>query len=113
MVFIASYGTVLVKHQCEHIYILYGGARRDKLAPVTTSRRFLRLRMEERPLIWRLAANVLNKQSRTAEKMLSSSLGGWRDAINSSSRILLRNVHTVILGAGLALWYESSKEKGS
>ena len=30
--------------------------------------RVLRLRMEERPPIWRVAANILNKQSRTAER---------------------------------------------
>jgi hypothetical protein len=37
--------------------------------------RVLRLRMEERPQIWRVAANILNKQSRTAETVWSSSLG--------------------------------------
>ena len=31
--------------------------------------------MEERPPIWRVAANKMNKQSRTAEKGWSSSLG--------------------------------------
>ena len=31
--------------------------------------------MEERPPIWRVAANKLNKQSRTADKGWSSSLG--------------------------------------
>jgi len=36
--------------------------------PVTTAWRVLGLRMEERPPIWRVAANILNKQSRTAEK---------------------------------------------
>jgi len=30
--------------------------------------RVLRLRMEERPPIWRVAENILNKQSRTADK---------------------------------------------
>jgi hypothetical protein len=40
----------------------------DKLVPVTTAWRILRLRMEERPPIWRVAANILNKQSRTADK---------------------------------------------
>jgi len=34
--------------------------------------------MEERPPIWRVTANILNKQSRTADKEWSSSLGeGW------------------------------------
>jgi hypothetical protein len=35
--------------------------------------------------IWRAAANILNKQSRTADKGLSSSLGAGREANNSSS----------------------------
>jgi hypothetical protein len=39
-----------------------------KWVPVTTAWRVLRLRMEERPPMWRVAANILNKQSRTAEK---------------------------------------------
>ena len=43
--------------------------------PVTTAWRVLRLRMEERPPIWRVAENKLNKQSRTADKGWSSSLG--------------------------------------
>ena len=41
---------------------------RDKWVPVTTAWRVLRLRMEERPPVWRVAANKLNKQSRTADK---------------------------------------------
>jgi hypothetical protein len=48
---------------------------RDKWA-VTMTWRVLRLRMEERPQICRVAANVLNKQSRTADKRWSSSWGG-------------------------------------
>ena len=47
--------------------------------PVTTAWRILRLRMEERPPIWRVTANKLNKPLRTADKGWSSSLGvGWR-----------------------------------
>jgi len=34
----------------------------DKGVPVTTAWRVLSSRMEERPPIWRVAANVLNKQ---------------------------------------------------
>jgi hypothetical protein len=52
--------------------------------PVNTAWRVLRLRMEERPPVWRVAANILNKQSRTADKGWSFSLGGWRGADNSS-----------------------------
>jgi hypothetical protein len=33
---------------------------------------------------WRVAANMLNKQSRTADKGWSSSLRVWRGANNSS-----------------------------
>ena len=58
---------------------------RDKWVPVTTAWRVLRLRMEERPPIWRVAANILNKQSRTADEGWSSSLGVGRDADNASS----------------------------
>ena len=32
--------------------------------------------------IWRLAANILNKQSWTADQEWSSSLGVWREANN-------------------------------
>ena len=52
--------------------------------PVTTEWRVFRLRMEERPPIWRVAANKLNKQSRTAEKGCSSSFGVGRGANDSS-----------------------------
>ena len=52
--------------------------------PVTTAWRVLRLRMEERPPIWRVVANKLNKQSQTADKGWSSSFGVGRGANNSS-----------------------------
>jgi hypothetical protein len=47
---------------------------RDKCVPVTTAWRVLRLRTEERPSVWRVAANILNKLSRTADTGWSSSL---------------------------------------
>ena len=52
--------------------------------------------MEERPPIWRVAANILNKQSRTADKRWSTSFGVGLGANNSSTqkRFTLRNVHT-------------------
>jgi hypothetical protein len=56
---------------------------RDKWVPVTTAWRVLSLRMKERPPVWRVAVNVLNKQSPTADKW-SSSLGVGRCANNSS-----------------------------
>ena len=40
--------------------------------------------MEERPIIWRVAVNILNKQLGTAENGWSSSLGVGRGANNSS-----------------------------
>jgi hypothetical protein len=45
----------------------------DKWVPVTTAWRVLRLQMPERPSIWRVAANILNKQSRIGDK-------GWSPA---------------------------------
>ena len=46
-----------------------------KWVPVTAAWRVLKLRMEERLSIWRVAANILNKQSRAADKGWSSSVG--------------------------------------
>ena len=56
----------------------------DKWVPVTTAWRVLRLRMEERPPIWRVAVNILNKQLQTADEGWSSSLGVGRGANNAS-----------------------------
>jgi hypothetical protein len=50
----------------------------DKWVRVNKARRFLRLRIEEWPPIWRVAANILNVQSLTTGTRWSSSLGvGW------------------------------------
>ena len=66
----------------------------DKWVPVTTAWRVLRLRMEERPPIWRVAANKLNKQSGTADKGWSSSLRVGRGVNNASPwKPMLRNTH--------------------
>jgi hypothetical protein len=54
--------------------------RIHKLVPVTTARSGWR----KRPPIWRVAADILNKQSRTFDKGWSSSLGVGRGADNSS-----------------------------
>ena len=61
------------------------------------------------------AANILNEQSRIANKGWSSSLGVGRGANISSllKRILLRNIHRQSLGPGLILWYDLSKERGT
>ena len=47
--------------------------KRDKWVRVSTARRVLALRVEERPPIWRVAANELNNQYRTADRGWSSS----------------------------------------
>ena len=75
----------------------------------------LRLRIEERPPMWRVVANIFNKQSRTADNGWCCSLGVGRGANNSSpqKRILLRNVRIESLGPGLLRWYELSNEKGT
>jgi hypothetical protein len=69
--------------------------------------RVLKFWMKERPPIWRVAVNILKKQSRTADTGCSSSLGIGRGANNSSAkkRVILRNVHRDRLGPGLILWY--------
>jgi hypothetical protein len=54
-----------------------------KWVPVTTALHVLGLRMEEWPLVWRVAANILNKQLQTADKGWTSSLGVGRGANNS------------------------------
>jgi len=86
----------------------------DKSAPVTTAWRILRLRMEKRPPIWRVTANISNKQSRTAEKRWSSSLGVGRGAKNYS--LLKTYPDTKCLQATRAWtdtdWYELRNGKG-
>ena len=49
----------------------------DKWACVTTAWQVLWLRMKEWCPIWRVDANILNKQLWTTNKGWSSSLGGW------------------------------------
>ena len=46
-----------------------------KWVSITTAWRILRLPMEERNLIWRVATNILNMQSQKANKGQFSSLG--------------------------------------
>jgi len=43
-------------------------------SPVTTAWRVLKMRVEERPSLWSVAANILNRQSRTTDTWWSSSL---------------------------------------
>jgi hypothetical protein len=64
--------------------VTYYGSVGHEWVPVTTAWRVLRLRMEERPPIWRVAANILHKLLRTADKAWSTSLGFGRGVNNSS-----------------------------
>ena len=57
---------------------------RDKWVPLTTAWCVFRLRVEERSPIWRVAANIFNKQKRTADKGWSFRLGDGRGTNNSS-----------------------------
>jgi len=66
------------------VFILITFLSRAKWVPVTMAWRVLRLQMEEQPAAWRVAMNVLNKQSQTAKKGWSYSLGVGRGANNSS-----------------------------
>jgi len=52
----------------------------DKWVLVTTAWPVLRLRMDERPSMWRVVMKILNKQSQTADKGWFSSLGAGRGA---------------------------------
>ena len=79
------------KHSCEwqrarasNDTVCIGSHVHDKWVPVTTAWRVFRMRMEEQPPIWRVAANKLDKQSRTADEGWSSSLGIGRGANNAS-----------------------------
>ena len=66
----------------------------DMWVLVNTAWHVLRLRMEERPPIWRVPANILKKQSRIADKRWSSSLGVRRGAnIDSFLSILVPSIY--------------------
>ena len=73
----------------------------------------LRWRMEERPPMWRVAANILNKQLRTADKGWSTGL--WLGEVLTTphcrKRILLRNIHRVSFGPGLILLVRNKQRK--
>jgi len=78
---------------------------RDQWVPVTTARHVRRLRMEELPPVRRVAANILNKQWRTAYKGWSSSWEFGEVLTNpySKKRIVLWNINREILWPGLIL----------
>ena len=69
---------------CETLLIIRIHQSHGRWVPVDTAWRVIRLPMEERSPIWRVAANKLNKQSRTADEGWSSSLGVGRGANNAS-----------------------------
>jgi hypothetical protein len=56
----------------------------DKWVAVTTVWCDLRLQIEEQLTRWKVAANILNKRSQTADKGLSSRMGVGQGANNSS-----------------------------
>jgi hypothetical protein len=71
--------------------------------PVPTAWRVLRFRMEDRLQIWRLAANILNKQSQTDNKGWPSSLGlGVGLTTPHRKKNLVRTIYTS-LGPGRIL----------
>ena len=63
--------------------------------------------MEDRPPIWRVAADKLNKQSLTADNGWPSSLGVGRDA--SSGDKTIRNLQEV--GGGCADWMDLAQDR--
>jgi hypothetical protein len=85
--------------------------KHGKWVPVIMSWRVLSLRMEERQSIWKVAANILNKQPLTAEKRWSSSLGvGVRwDILTVKTDIVTKWI--MWLGHELILWYDLSNGK--
>jgi hypothetical protein len=71
--------------------------------------------MEERPAVWRVAVNVLNMQSRTADKGWSPAwgLGEGLTTTHCENKCLLRNIHGQNIGPGLIFWYDLSIERGT
>ena len=57
------------------VVLIFVSVDKGLWVPVTTASSVLRLRKKERPPIWRVAANKLNEQSRTADKGWSSAWG--------------------------------------
>jgi hypothetical protein len=61
--------------------------------------------MEERPPMWRIDANILNKQWGTADKGWSSSLGGLSEVLTTPYRKSVSG-YEMNLGPGLIVWYK-------
>jgi len=85
---------------------LFGTLLCDKWIPVKMAWRVLRLRIEGRPPIWRVADNILNNHLRTADKGWFSSLGVGRDAKPPHRKNV--SGYEMSLGPGLILWYDVS-----
>jgi len=63
-------------HGCvDGILFNTGNYIHDKWVPVTMAWYVIKLQMEDRPPVWRVAANILNKQSWIANMGWSYSLG--------------------------------------
>jgi hypothetical protein len=86
----------------------------DKLVPVTTAWRMLWLRMEEWSPIWRVAANISNEQTRTANTGYTCSLGMGKvlTTPHCENMSLLRNTHRQSLWSGVIIWYNLSNKRG-
>jgi hypothetical protein len=81
------------------------------MAPVATEWRVLRW-VEERPAIWRVAANISNEQWWRADKRWSSSLEDGQGADNSSpEEIALLQNRRDCLGDSLMFWFDLNSEK--
>jgi len=68
--------------------------------------------MEERPPIWKVGANILNKQSQTAARGGSPAweLGEMLTIPHRKKLVLLQNINTCH-GPGMKIWYDLSNEK--
>jgi len=81
----------------------------NKCAPVNTAWRVQRLQMEERPPIWRVAANTLNKQLQTDNMGWYSSLG-VRDVLTTPHRKKMPCYETSTIALGLYWSFGQSKK---
>jgi len=69
--------------------------------------------MEERSPIWTVAANILNEQSRTADKGWSHSLGLGEVLTTPHLKTGFATKHKHLPRTGLIFWYDLSKDKGT
>ena len=86
---------------------------RDRWVPVTTAWRVLRLRMEERPAVWRVAANILinSRGEPTRGGPSACDLGGVLTTAHCKKVFcceMFRKLRTWTI-----LWYDLSNEKGT